>query len=103
MIDFSTVITDYDNNPVKQNDKELTLRDVSVMALITPYQDEQNLTATERFERGRLANVIHDAKEPISLKSQEVTTLKAVVGKAFSPLVVFRAFPLIDAAEKPAA
>lgn len=100
MIDFATVITDYDGNPVKQADKELTLRDLSIMALVTPFDDERSLPATDRFERGRLASVIHDAKEPITLKSQEVTMLKLVVGKAFTPLVVFRAFPLIDAAEK---
>lgn len=103
MIDFATPITDYDGVPVKMGDKEMTLRDVSVMALVQGYDDERGLSGQERFERGRLAGAIHDAKEPMQLKSEEITLLKKVVGKAFTPMVVFRAYPLIDAAEKPAA
>jgi hypothetical protein len=34
--------------------------------------------------------------------AEDVTLLKKLIGKAYGPLIVFRAWPLLDAAETPA-
>lgn len=98
-VDFSTVLTDFDGNSIKENDIELTVGKVAVRALIAPFEDEQRLSVDEKFARGKLADRIYHATEPLDLKSEDVTRLKLVVGKAFTPYIVFRVLPLIDPAE----
>jgi hypothetical protein len=99
MIDFSTAITDFDGNPVKESDKEVTLRVLSVGALSSSFPDETSLSATDKFKRGDLASKIYNSTEPMVLKSEDVTILKTVIGKAYGPYVVYKAYQLLDAGE----
>lgn len=100
MIDFSQTITNYDGTPVKDNEQEVTLKLLSVGALSAQFQDEQNLPPTDKFKRGDLALKIYNSTEPLSLKSEDVTMLKNVIGKAYGPMVVYKAYQLLDAGEK---
>jgi hypothetical protein len=100
MIDFSTTITDFEGKTVKDNEQEVTLRLLSVGALSATYQDEQNLSPTDKFKRGDLATKIYNSTEPVALKSEDVTMLKTVIGKAYGPLIVYKAYQLLDAGEK---
>lgn len=100
MIDFSTVITDFEDKPVFDGDKEVTLRLLSVGALSAQFQDEQNLSPTDKFKRGDLAIKIYNSTEPLAIKSEDVTMLKTVIGKAYGPVVVYRTYQLLDAGEK---
>lgn len=100
MIDFSTVITDYEGNPVKDNDKEVTLRLLAVGALSAQFQDEQSLAPTDKFKRGDLAIKIYNSTSPLALKSEDITMLKTVIGKAYSPVVVYKTYQLLDSGEK---
>lgn len=101
MIDFSQVLTGVDGAELKEAaDKPLTLRSAAVLALVAAYEDERQLDSREKFTRGVLAQRIHRATKPIDLKSDEVTKLKALVGKAFGPAVLVAAWPMLDPAEK---
>ena len=51
MIDFATVITDIEGQPMKQDGSELTLRSMSITALTMPFPDEQNLSGEEKVKR----------------------------------------------------
>lgn len=101
-IELATEITDLDGNVLeKDGSKEgspkekLTLGLVAVTALVTPVQSEQHLPAEERFKRGELAQRIY-GKPSADLKAEEVVMIKSVIGKLYSPLIVFRAWTLLD-------
>lgn len=104
-IDFSAKVLDFEGGPVKSSTEEkaedLTLRLACVRALVIPYEDERNLSAEDKFKRGELAAKIYAANEPTELKVEDVATLKKLIGKAFSPLIIYRIWPLLDAAENP--
>jgi hypothetical protein len=110
MIDFTTALNDLDGAAISDGTETkaaFTLGSAAVRALVIPYEDERNLSPEEKFKRGELASRIHSAgvgaaaTGRISLKSEEITLLKKLIGKAYSPLIVFRAWPLLDAAETP--
>lgn len=100
-IDFGTVITDLDKNPILEGETPVTLKAISIRALVQHYEDEaRTLTVSEKFERGQLASRIHGATEPLELKSEDVTRLKALVGKFGTSWIVFSCLSLIDPGEK---
>jgi hypothetical protein len=98
MIDFSRTITDFDGNDLRDGDKPLTLATVSVRALVSSYEDEaRNLNlGEEKFKRAELASRIYAATEPVKVKSEEITMLKKLIGKAWSPVIIFRSWPMLD-------
>ena len=99
MIDFSATINDLKGNPLKQDGEDVTLRDTCTNALLAAFQGEQQDGKT-KMSRWKLAQRIHDAKEPIELTAGDVTLLKEVVSKAYSAAVVGPAWTLLDPAEK---
>jgi hypothetical protein len=103
MIDFTVTLNDLDGAAISDGTEAkvpFTLGSAAVRALVIPYEDERNLSPDEKFRRGELAARIHNAIS-LGLKSEEITLLKKLIGKAYSPLIVFRAWPLLDAAEAP--
>ena len=79
---------------------EVTLADVSVRALMAVAQDEATLAGEEKFKRFSLAMRIKDGGK-IDLSAEDTAMLKKLIGKLYAPLVVGRAFPLLDPAEVP--
>jgi hypothetical protein len=103
MIDFSKSLMDYEGRPLSadvNSEEHLTLGAASIRALVVNYDDERNLSPQDKFKRGELAHRIHNATT-LELKSDEITLIKNLIGKAYGPLVIFRAWPLLDAAETP--
>jgi hypothetical protein len=104
MIDFTAALHDLDGVAISDGSDAkvpFTLGGAAVRALVISYEDERNLSPEEKFKRGELATRIHGATS-LSLKSEDITLLKKLIGKAYGPLIVFRAWPLLDAAEAPA-
>jgi hypothetical protein len=104
MIDFTVALGDLDGVAISDGSDTkvpFTLGSAAVRALVISYEDERNLSPEEKFKRGELATRIHGATS-LSLKAEDVTLLKKLIGKAYGPLIVFRAWPLLDAAETPA-
>lgn len=102
-VDFSTVITDLNGLPMNDGSPEkkvFTLGDAAVQALVTPYPDEPNVSATEKFRRAELASRIKNKPDTL-MSVGETDLVKQLIGKAYSPIVVFRAWPLLDPSTSP--
>jgi len=80
-------------------DDETTLAVIAMRALLAPYQDEQNLSGEDKFKRFALAMKIKDGGE-VPVSAEDIALLKKLIGKLYTPLVVGRAFPLLDPSEK---
>jgi hypothetical protein len=113
--DFSAKILDMDGRPFiddvkcpadtagkRKCEDDVVLANIAVRALMASYQDETNLAGEEKFKRYALAMKIKDGGD-VSVSAEEVSLLKRLIGKLYTPLVVGRAFPLLDPAEKAAA
>jgi len=79
----------------------LTLRRAITDALTSNYQDEQKLEPAKKAERGWLAMKIYNHPEPaIDLDADDVTMIKNLIGKRYSPLIVALAWEVLDPASK---
>ena len=104
--DFTAPILDFDNTPASAcpaSDpgcgKVLTLSDVAIASLMGTFPDERDLSGEEKIKRFGLAMRIRNAKD-ISLTAEEIALLKKIIGRSYGPLVVGRAYPMIDPGEK---
>jgi len=97
-VDFSEVLKALDGNDIcisPDSNVSATLKEVSVIALMSSYEDERNLPGEQKFERWRLANKIHGG-DVVELSIEEVALLKKLIGKAWGPLVVGQAWTLLE-------
>lgn len=98
IIDFTKVLLDQDNNQISDptiSGKDLTLGRAASYALNASFQDEQQLSGEEKFKRGMLAFQIRD-DDKADLKAEDVVLIKKVIGKAYSPLIVYRIYQMLD-------
>lgn len=107
-INFTTVILNQDEKPMREcaddpapkKDEEcklwqsVTIGMVVMRALAMP---EQGLAADVSLKRGQLALRVYKAEDAV-LTAEEVTTIKTQMAKMYSPLVIARAFPILDPA-----
>lgn len=98
-INFSAVLLDMAGEPIPQDDrpnaKPATLGSVSCTALLAQFPDEQNLAAEIKVKRFRLAEAATKGGEQ-DLPVDDVAELKRLLAKAFGPLIVGRAFDIIE-------
>lgn len=97
-IDFSIPLTDFSGEPIwltPEKDKGTTLKDVVLGALLSTFNDEQTLAATEKIRRYRLALQV-EKNNGYDFKSEDVAEIKRLIGKAYGPLVVGRAYDIIE-------
>lgn len=98
-INFAAKLTDQDDKPIIDGDKVLTLGRAAMVALMTPQIDEQQQPVEEKLRKGDLAlrayraSVLEQATE---ISIEDVALIKKYIGKTYGPLVVVRAFPLLD-------
>ncbi len=100
-IDFKAPITQLDGStiPTSADDKSpLTLGKICEDSLIATLPGDQP-TPTEKNQRFWIAMKIHDGKG--DLTADEITIAKKVIGLAYGPLVVGRAYALLDPASVP--
>jgi hypothetical protein len=113
--DFSAKILDISGQPFVDDIKcpadsagkrncgdEATLGMVATRALLASLPDEQSLSGEDKFKRFTLAMRIKDGGE-VPISAEDIALLKKLIGKVYSPLVVGRAFPLLDPGERAAA
>lgn len=102
MIDFSQQVIGFNGEPMRDNadgDAVLTLGRAVANALCVAYQDEQNVSGAEKFKRGKMAFELRDAKEH-ELPAEDIALVKRLIAKLYGPAVVFRAYQMLDPAEK---
>jgi len=72
-----------------------TLKDVTIDALLATFQDEQGLPGNEKLERYKLA--LRVSLAPVqTLNAEEISLIKKLIGKAFSPLIVGQAYLMLE-------
>lgn len=97
-INFDTVLKDLQNKAmIDEKGNPFSLRDAVTNALLLSFTDEPNLQGADKIRRFQLATKIQGAKS-IDLLAEEIALAKACVGKAYGPLVVGRAYELLDPA-----
>jgi hypothetical protein len=100
-IDVTTPLTDLDGKTItvdgKPDGAPMILRIVAVNALLATYPEERDLGGDKKAERFVLASQIHTASK-IDLTAENTALLKQLIGNAYGPLVVGRAFEIIDPA-----
>ena len=115
-VDMTTVLLSDEGAPIKdayerktaeaQADPDcdkcppLTLGHAAAHALFTSFRDEDTLSPEQRWARGALAERIKNEKAA-ELSSEEVSVIKRLIGKLYGPLIIMRAFPLLDPNAKP--
>lgn len=107
-INFTTVMLNQDDKPMlecvddpppKKDEackvqQPVTLGMVVMRALVMP---EQGLAPDVSLKRGQLALHVYKSEDAI-LTAEEITTIKTQMAKIYSPLVIARAFPILDPA-----
>jgi hypothetical protein len=99
-IDFATSLLDLDGQPLQDGEEAVTLRKIAVNALLATLivdgHTPENLSGEAKIRNALLAEAIHTAKSAIDLKAEDVVLLKERVGRAYQPLLVMRAWALLD-------
>ncbi|SMF65992.1 hypothetical protein SAMN02982989_3429 [Xaviernesmea oryzae] len=98
-VDFSKPILNLDGSPLEMDGKVLTLSSVATNALLMTVQDQpdgKRPDPDEAVKKYALAMDIHNAKGPINLDAEEAVLLKRLIVNIYGPLVVGRAYEMIE-------
>lgn len=95
-IDFNKKFTNFNGDVLKdsQSQKELSLKDVCVEALMVVDQKEE-IGGEEKVRRYNLALDIYNGKKE-NLSSEEIVLLKELIGRYFSTIVVGQALKMLE-------
>jgi hypothetical protein len=95
-VDFSVKILDFEGKPLKQDGSgsDLTLKGAAQIALMAQYRDEQELPATEKVRRFKLAMAIENGAM-VDLPVEDIAEIKRLIGKGMNALIVGRVFELL--------
>ena len=88
------------NQPIKniqgEEIKDLTLKTVSVEALLANFSDEQSLSGEKKAKRYVLATRIYANPEELDLTIEEIAKIKQLIGKGYGPLIVGQAWDMLE-------
>lgn len=105
-VDFTQVLHDAHGEPfVAQVDPQpapqraMTLGDVAVNALETPLPDDAKLSGEEKFKMDELARLVLSKKAHPT--PEQIATIKARIGKMYSPALVGAAWLILDGQPDP--
>jgi hypothetical protein len=73
-----------------------TLRGIVVNALLASFEDEKQLSGEEKLRRWELAQSIQHATDPVEIKSEDITLIKKLVGKAYTTIIVGQAWQMLE-------
>lgn len=94
-INMTSPIMDLDDKPLMGSDeKEATLREVVQGALLAQLPDDQNVSGGFKAKLFNLAMKVK--KDNPDLTAEEIALIKERIGVACLPLVVGRAYELLD-------
>lgn len=106
MIDFSKALKNLDGTDIVEAVIEaglpkqvtITLGRAAANALIQGYPEEANLPGADKVKRFELAMKVTGAAK-LQLVAEDVVLIKERIAKGYGPLVVGRAWQLLDAAK----
>ena len=112
-IDMTMVLQDEAGKPAKDtlvseakgdrdcaNCPNLTLGAAVAHSLFATYPDERELSGEDKWARARLAQRVKEDKAA-ALTANEVTLIKRLLAKAYGPIVLLQAYPVLDPNAKP--
>ena len=97
--DLTQPILDLNEKTIPHPQREgehYTLCDVALSALMASYEDEKSLTGKDKADRMQLALKINKRPKEVDLTVEQLALLKQLIGKGFGPLVVGRAYELLE-------
>lgn len=94
-IDFSKPITNLDGQPLEEG-KGGTLGGACLNVLTNQLVGDERMPGEQKAKFFELAVAIHGAKEPLDLSVEDVALLKERVGRAYPPIIVGRAWAMLD-------
>lgn len=95
-INFDSPILDLKGQSINDEvGNPATLGTLAVGALMAQFSSEGELPAAEKVSRFVLAAAIANGGV-IDLKVEDITLIKKLIGKAFGPLAVGRAYEILD-------
>jgi hypothetical protein len=92
---FTHAIRDLKGSPIKEDDKVVTLETIAVGALMMALPNDTT-PGPEKVQRFKLAQRIDGSDTAIDVTAEEITMLKDLIGKLYTPLVVGRAYELLE-------
>lgn len=105
-IDFEAKLLDMDGKPMKERQAgpdgkvveiEATLGRVAANALLAMGDEDKGLTGEQKAKRYELAMKVIKGSQ--SLKVEEITEIKATIGRHYAPIVVGQAWKMLDPGE----
>lgn len=98
-IDFNMVLKNLEGKPLKDKEKDVTLKDASANALLGNYPDDK-IDGEEKLRRFLLATKIYESNGEIELSVDEIKMTKDLIAKGYSTLVTGRALEILDPHKK---
>jgi len=98
-INFNVKLKNLAGKTLKDGEKDVTLKDISINALLGNYKDE-NIDGNEKLKRFILATKISEATGEIELENDDITLIKNMIAKGYSTVVTARAWQILDPHKK---
>ena len=98
-INFNVGLKNLKGETLKDKEEELTLKNVSINALLGNYKDE-NIDGNEKLKRFMMATRISEATGEIELENDDITLVKNMIAKGYSTVVTARAWQILDPHKK---
>ncbi len=93
-IDFDATLKTLDGEEIKNGDKVVNLKTITVDALLNPNGKEQPKPMV-KVERFKLAQKIHEGGE-IDITVENAAMIKKLIGEGYAPLVVGQAYEILE-------
>lgn len=77
-------------------ERDVLLSRLAVNALLVNYPDEQSLSGEDKVKRFKLAQLINDADGDVEVTAEQVSLLKSLIAKAYTPLVVGQSYEILE-------
>lgn len=82
-------------NLKKEDDQDVSIKDVILNSLLANFPDEQGLAGEEKVKRYSLALKVHQNTDP-DLSIDDLSLIKKLVGKMYSALVVGQMWEILE-------
>ena len=95
-INFFQDLIGYDEEPLKEGDKVITLAMICCNALMSQTEEDAKLSGEDKLKRFDLATFIYASKGFCEMKVEDVALIKTLVGKFYGPMVVGPVWKLLE-------
>ena len=80
----------------ESGERDVLLSRLAVNALLMTYEDERSLSGEDKVKRFKLAQQINDADGDVEVTAEQVSLLKSLIAKAYTPLVVGQSYEILE-------